>query len=104
MRKLFFAGNLLSAFLGVVSVNLALAQQVASPDPTSVKAGTYKVDPYHTQAGFSVSHFGFTNFYGIFSGASGSLVLDPAKPSSAKLEITIPVQSVQTTVAPLDAQ
>jgi polyisoprenoid-binding protein YceI len=101
MRKLILAGGLLSAF--VVSLVSATAQQVASPDPTSVKAGIYKVEPYHTQADFSVSHFGFTNFSGVFSGASGSLVLDPAKPSAARLEVTIPIQSVQTTSAQLDS-
>jgi len=102
MRKLSLAAGLLSAFCVLASADLALAQQIALSDPASVKAGTYKVEPYHTQAVFSVSHFGFTNFYGVFSGASGSLVLDPAKPSAAKLEVTIPVQSVQTTSAQLD--
>jgi polyisoprenoid-binding protein YceI len=102
MRKLSLAGGLLSAFFSLANADLARAQQVASPDPASVKAGTYKVEPYHTQAGFSVSHFGFTNFSGVFSGASGSLVLDPAKPSAARLEVTIPIQSVQTTIAQLD--
>lgn len=100
MRTPILAGGLLSAF--VVSLVSATAQQVASPDPASVRAGTYKVEPYHTQADFSVSHFGFTNFSGVFSGASGSLVLDPAKPSAARLEVTIPIQSVQTTSAQLD--
>lgn len=102
MRKLSLVGGLLSAFFSLASADLALAQQVASTDPASVKAGTYKVEPYHTQAVFSVSHFGFTNFSGVFSGASGSLVLDPAKPSATRLEVTIPVQSVQTTVGVLD--
>jgi polyisoprenoid-binding protein YceI len=104
MKNLSLAGGLLSVFLGFAATDAALAQQVASPDPASVKAGTYKIDPYHTQAGFSVSHFGFTNFSGVFSGASGSLVLDPAKPSAAKLQVAIPIQSVQTTVAKLDEE
>src|SRR5580692_11662887 len=104
MRKLSLVGGLLWAFFAFTSADLALAQQVASSDPASVKAGTYKIEPYHTQAGFSVSHFGFTNFYGVFSGASGSLVLDPVKPSDARLEVTIPIQSVQTTVALLDGE
>jgi polyisoprenoid-binding protein YceI len=102
MKKLSLAGLLVSAYFSLAGADLALAQQIASPDPASVKAGTYKVEPYHTQAGFSVSHFGFTNFSGVFSGASGSLVLDPAKPTAARLEVVIPIQSVQTTVAQLD--
>jgi polyisoprenoid-binding protein YceI len=102
MRKLSLPGGLLAAFISLASGDLALAQQVASPDPASVKAGTYKIEPYHTQVAFTISHFGFTNFSGLFSGASGSLVLDPAKPSAARLDVTIPVQSVQTTVTQLD--
>jgi polyisoprenoid-binding protein YceI len=102
MRTLSLAGGLLAAFISLAGADLALAQQIASPDPASVRAGTYKIEPYHTQVGFTVSHFGFTNFSGLFSGASGSLVLDPAKPSAARLDVTVPVQSVQTTVAVLD--
>jgi polyisoprenoid-binding protein YceI len=68
---------------------------------STAKAGTYKVESYHTQVGFSISHFGFTNYSGLFSGATGSLQLDPAKLSAAKLEISIPVQSVTTTVQQL---
>ena len=104
MRKLILVGGLLSALFTSTGAGLALAQQVASTDPASVKAGTYKVDSYHTQADFAISHFGFTNFHGIFSQASGTLVLDPAKPAAAKLQITIPIQSVDTTVALLDTQ
>jgi polyisoprenoid-binding protein YceI len=53
---------------------------------------------------FEVSHFGFTDFSGFFSGASGTLQLDPAKVSASKLEVTIPVQSVLTTVPVLDTE
>jgi polyisoprenoid-binding protein YceI len=102
MRTQSLAGGLFSALIVFASADLALAQQVSSPDPASVKAGTYKVEPYHTQAEFSVSHFGFTNFFGVFSGASGTLILDPAKPAASKLDVTIPVRSVQTTVSVLD--
>jgi polyisoprenoid-binding protein YceI len=102
MRKLSLVGGLLSTFFSLISADPARAQQVASLDPASVKAGTYRVEPYHTQAGFSVSHFGFTNFSGVFSGASGSLVLDPVNPSAARLQVSIPIQSVQTTISQLD--
>src|SRR5579862_5876700 len=70
----------------------------AAPTLSTVKAGTYKVESYHTQVGFSLSHFGFTNYSGLFSGATGSLQLDPTHPGANKLEVTIPVQSIQTTV------
>jgi polyisoprenoid-binding protein YceI len=82
----------------------AVAQSVSTNDPKAVKAGTYKVDAYHTQIVFSISHFGFTDFYGFFSGASGTLVLNPAQPSESKLDVSIPAQSLLTAVPVLDTQ
>jgi polyisoprenoid-binding protein YceI len=90
------AGLALLAFCGALS-----AAQAAAPDLGSVKAGNYKVESYHTQVGFSVLHFGFTNYHGLFSGATGTLQLDPARLSAAKLDISLPVDSVTTTVAKL---
>ena len=85
-------------------VSQAVAQTVSTSDPKAVKAGTYKVDAYHTQIVFSISHFGFTDYYGLFSGASGTLVLNPAQPSESKLDVSVPVQSLLTTVPVLDTQ
>lgn len=83
---------------------MSATQEVSSQDPKAVKAGTYKVDPHHTQVIFSLSHLGFTNYSGFFAGASGTLQLDPANLSASKLEVSIPVSSVQTTVSILDDQ
>ncbi|MEG3174971.1 YceI family protein [Sphingomonas sp. RB3P16] len=69
-----------------------------------VKAGTYKVEPNHTQVTFSVSHFGISPFAGTFSDASGTLTLDPAKPAATKLDVTIPIASVQTTSSVLTGE
>ena len=85
----------------VISTILATsAATAATPSPKldSVKAGTYAVESYHTQVGFSLSHFGFTNYSGMISGATGSLRLDPTNPAASKLDVSIPVQSIQTTV------
>ncbi len=76
--------------------------QAASQNPLTVKAGTYQVEPTHTQVGFTVLHFGFTYYSGAFSNVSGSLQLNPAHLSAAKLDVTIPISSVQTTSTPLD--
>ena len=91
-----------------LSVTIAAALAVsagagadAGPALDTVKAGTYKVESYHTQVGFSLSHFGFTNYSGLFSGATGSLRLDPAHPAASKLDVTIPVDSIVTTVPKL---
>lgn len=75
MNTRFFAGQILAAALLLTSASHAFAQQVASTDPKTAPAGTYVVEPYHTQVGFSISHLGFTNYSGVFSQASGSLTL-----------------------------
>src|ERR1700734_459110 len=78
--------------------------QDASHNSLTVKAGTYQVETHHTQVGFSVLHFGFTHYSGVFSNVSGMLQLDPAHPSKSKLDVTIPISSVQTTSAVLDGE
>ncbi|MCP1228891.1 YceI family protein [Acetobacter fabarum] len=68
---------------------------------SQVQSGTYAVEAGHTQIGFSVLHFGFTNYYGAFSNASGTLELNAQSPASSRLSVTIPVESVQTTSSQL---
>lgn len=93
----------LATSIAIAAVLAASAAGAASSSPalSSVKPGTYKVESYHTQVGFTLSHFGFTNYSGLFSGATGSLHLDPKNPGASKLEVTIPVQSITTTVPAL---
>jgi polyisoprenoid-binding protein YceI len=69
--------------------------------PADVKAGTYAVEPNHTQVAFSVSHMGISPFNGWFHNASGTLRLDPADPGKTMLSVTIPVNSVTTTSSQL---
>ena len=66
-----------------------------------VKAGDYKVEPYHTQVLFSVSHFGLSNFSGILTGASGGLKLDPANPAESKLDVSVDAATILTPVQKL---
>lgn len=82
----------------------ALAQTAPSTDPAAVRPGAYKVEPSHTRVVFAVSHMGFSTWYGDFSGASGSLTLDPAKPANSRLQVSVPVASVATTNAVLDGE
>ncbi len=83
---------------------LAAAAPPTIHDPSRVKAGTYTVDPSHTQVLFSVLHLGFTNYYGNFSGVSGSLSVVPKKPASMAVSISVPVASVTTTSSKLDGE
>jgi polyisoprenoid-binding protein YceI len=102
MNLQFFAAGAMTALLAVSSLTSpAIAQQVASRDPASVRTGTYRLEPLHTQIGFTLSHFGFSHYSGMFSGATGTLSLDPDHLTISKLEISVPVQSIQTTVPAL---
>ncbi|WP_313807848.1 YceI family protein [Sphingobium sp.] len=86
-----------AALLGVAANSAAWTEQGAPPPKAQVRAGNYKADPHHSQAIFSVSHFGLTDFSGLFSGVTGSLKLDPASLAATKVDVALPVASVLTT-------
>lgn len=82
----------------------ATAQAALTTNPDAVKAGTYHVEPSHTRILFSVSHMGFTDWYGNFTGASGTLTLDPKALAATKFDITVPSNSISTTNTKLDGE
>ena len=102
-RKLFpFA--LSAALLATPAlVSTARAQDV-SHDAAATQAGVYSVEPYHTRVLFSVSHLGFTTWYGEFSKVSGHLNLDPKAAARSTLEIHIPTGSVSTSNTMVDGE
>jgi len=59
-----------------------------------VEAGTYTADPSHSLVGWRVNHFGFNDYLGLFGDVTGSLTFDPANPSAAKVDVTIPIVPV----------
>jgi polyisoprenoid-binding protein YceI len=94
----------LTTLLAAALLAGAAPPAAVSTSPATVPAGTYKVEPSHTRVQFTVSHLGFTDWWGDFTGVSGSLVLDPARLAAARVEVTIPVASVSTTNATLDGE
>ncbi len=97
MKKVLLTIAALMSFFGAEA-------QSASAQFANVQAGSYKVETLHTQIVFSLLHFGFTNFTGFFAGATGTLELDPAKIRAAKLQVSIPTESVTTNVAALNSE
>lgn len=86
-----------AAALAALSVGALHAQQGGPPgvaDASRVEAGTYKVDASHSLVGWSVSHFGFNDYFGLFGDVAGTLTLDTANPSASKVDVTIPIASV----------
>ena len=98
MRKLLCA---LPLFAAVPLIAQNAPQTPGAVDVTRVTAGTYNTDPGHTLVGWRVSHFGFNDNFGIFGDATGTLVLDPAKPNASTVDITIPIAKVTTASAGL---
>ncbi|MGH6674859.1 MAG: YceI family protein [Xanthobacteraceae bacterium] len=102
-----FIRRFLSAAAGAFLFAVSHAQGLtspANPSPAAVKAGIYAVEPIHTRIVFAVSHMGFTTWYGDFTGASGSLVLDPKQLAATRLEVRVPIASVTTTNTKLDGE
>ena len=100
--KPFVAAVLLT---GAALSGCAFAQaQQASDDPNSVKAGTYRVDPAHTQVNWAVSHLGFSVYEGRFDKVSGTLVVHPGDPANDTLDVAIQTDSVNTPSSQLTQQ
>jgi polyisoprenoid-binding protein YceI len=59
---------------------------------------SWKIDPNHTAAQFSVRHMGISTVRGAFSKVSGSVDFDPANPAKSTVEATIDAASVDTRV------
>jgi polyisoprenoid-binding protein YceI len=102
IRPLLFAVLLNAGAMAAAAA--APTQGPADPNPSAVRAGAYALEPVHTRVLFSVSHLGFTTWYGDFTHASGSLVLDPRHPSASRVEVSIAAASIATTNAALDAE
>jgi len=90
------AGLLASASLS------ALAE--VTRDPAQVQGGEFAVDGNHTQIGFTLSHFGLSDFSGRLAGVSGTLSLQTANISASKLSVSVPTASFSTPVDKLSEE
>jgi polyisoprenoid-binding protein YceI len=84
------------AFLSSVAVAQAPLSKPGSKNIAAITGGVYKADPGHTLVVWTLDHLGFTPYTGIFGDVTGTLALDPKKPSLAKVDVTIPVSKVVT--------
>jgi len=66
-------------------------------------SGTYTIDPMHTSLGFEIQHMGLSKVQGRFDDKSGQIVADFADPSKSSVTFTAQVASIDTNVAPRDA-
>jgi polyisoprenoid-binding protein YceI len=68
----------------------------------SAQAPQWKIDPMHSEADFAIKHMAISTVHGSFHGLSGVITLDPANVAKSSVEATIPVDTVDTGVAPRD--
>ena len=91
---------LAAAALVAVPVVAQIATSPAQPGaatPSRVTAGTYQVDPAHTQVAWEVNHMGFSMLEGMFGASAGSLTIDPAKPAATRVDVTFQVDQLSVT-------
>jgi polyisoprenoid-binding protein YceI len=55
---------------------------------------SFEIDPTHTRVAFTVSHAGFSNPIGTFSGCSGHLQFDEKDWSESSISVAVPVSSL----------
>ena len=80
----------------------AHAEATLEPDP--IPAGTYVIDSKETQLRYATMHMGFTQFWGVFPDAVGTLTIDPRNLSAAKLSVKAPVSHLETTNRELNGE
>ena len=92
---------ILAALIATAAIP-AMAQtgQPGMPNKAAVAAGTYAVDPAHTQVTWTLNHMGFSMLSGQFGAQGGTLTIDPAKPAAAKLDVTFAIDQLSVTAAP----
>lgn len=64
------------------------------PVTAAAAPATYAIDPVHTRVQFAISHAGFSQAIGTVSGSSGTLVFDPDDWSTARLQVSVPMDRI----------
>ena len=60
--------------------------------PARAASAAYELDPVHTRVMIEVEHAGFSKAIGTVSGSSGHLQFDPKDWTTARLEVSVPLQ------------
>ncbi|NBB51828.1 hypothetical protein GVN24_26435 [Rhizobium sp. CRIBSB] len=86
------------ALAGAVSLSLlgggVIAQTALTRVPAETRAGAYDLDSAHGKITWSVSHLGFSTYYGQFVNVKAQLALDTANPANSTLTATVPLTDV----------
>jgi len=70
--------------------------------PALARAGTWEIDPAHTSVQFSVRHLMINDVHGEFTKVAGTIAGDQAKPTAARIDVSIDAASIDTRNAKRD--
>lgn len=82
--------------------SLIITALIFASSLSMAEAHKYTVDAVHTAVIFKISHLGFSNTYGRFTGVEGSFTIDEDKPEKSTLEMKIKADSINTDDAKRD--
>lgn len=78
------------------------ATSAPKADLALATAGTYQLDPAHTNVFFRVAHLGFSGYMGRFNKIEGKVSLDPKDINKTTLDVTIDAASLDVNNAKLE--
>jgi polyisoprenoid-binding protein YceI len=77
-------------------VAIAAAAAAVLSLPASAGTSTWKIDPQHSSAQFSVRHLAISTVRGAFSKVTGTIILDENDVTKSAVDVTIDVSTVDT--------
>ena len=98
------AGDVAAATAGAASADDGSTSAPAAEAVEAVEgvSGTYVIDPTHTTVVAQWNHFGFSNPVANFGEAEGRIVYDADNVSASSVEVTLPLNGLNSFVADFD--
>ncbi|HEY3454349.1 MAG TPA: YceI family protein [Bryobacteraceae bacterium] len=86
-----------------ILITLVFGLAAAISPAASAQAETWRFDPLHSSAEFTVRHMMISKVHGVFGGIKGMLVYDRKNPAASSVEATIDVTTLNTGEAKRDS-
>jgi len=96
--------RLICAASACLALAAGAAWAQASLEPDHIPAGVYTLDSKEALVRYTTLHMGLTDFWGTFPGATGTLTIDPKALANTKVDVTVPIATVETTNSELNGE
>lgn len=92
-----------ASMIGTCTLCMAGFAPLTAPAPTTARAAdAFKVDNVHSAVVYRIKHLSVSYHYGRFDKLEGSFLLDADNPGSGKIDLTVPVESLNSNSADRD--